>query len=73
MSEAENPPAKSGKHVQIGRLGGQRKRKRGKRRLAVEPGAAHARAEQEMGDRFQAGRRILSCELRMRQSPLIYA
>lgn len=59
MGETECAPAKASENVEIGSFRRKRKRQRGKRCLAVQPGAPHARAEQEVGDGFQAVRRIL--------------
>ena len=53
MRETEGLATKTCQHVQIGSFRRQRKRQRGQRRFAVQPGAAHVRAEQEMGDGFQ--------------------
>ena len=45
--------------VQIGCLGSKRESQRRKRRLTIEAGTSHARASQEMGNRFQAVECIL--------------
>ncbi len=54
MREAEGWAAEAAENIQIGSLCGERQHRRGQRRLAVEAGAAHACAGQEMGDRFQS-------------------
>ena len=53
MGESEGRAAEAAEDVQIGSLGGERERERGQRGLTIKSGAAHARARQEMGDRFQ--------------------
>jgi len=53
MGEGEGWTAEAAEDIKIGSLGGERQRKRGQRRLAVESGAAQACAGQEMGDGFQ--------------------
>ena len=44
-------------NIDVGSLGGKHHGRRGQRALAVEPGAAHARAGQKMSDRIQAAPR----------------
>ena len=59
MLKGRDRPLDRPQHVEISRLGRQHHRKRGQRGLAVEPGAAHARASQKMRDRFQVSPRQL--------------
>jgi len=51
--EGEGRPAEAAENIEVGGFGGQRERRRRKRGLAVEAGAAEVRAEEEMGDGFQ--------------------
>lgn len=51
--EAEGRTAEAAENVEVGRFRGERERSCGERGFAVQPGAAHIRAEQEMGDGFQ--------------------
>jgi hypothetical protein len=53
MLEAESSPPESPDHIEIRSLCGQSQRQRCQRCLAVEPGAAEARARQKMCYRFQ--------------------
>ena len=63
VSEAEGRAAHDARdYVEIRSLGGERQRERGQRGLAVEPGASHTSAGQEVSDRFQVVRRILASE-----------
>jgi hypothetical protein len=54
VGEAEGGAAESAKNVEVGSFRGEGKRERGQRGLAVESGASHASAGQEVGDGFQA-------------------
>ena len=51
--EREGGTTEAAKDIEVGRFRGQRERSRGQRGFAIETGAAHVRAEQEMGDGFQ--------------------
>src|SRR5450631_3701553 len=53
------PTNDSADDVEVGSFGGERERERGQRGLAVESGASHAGAGQEVGDGFQSVRGIL--------------
>ena len=52
MRKRENRTAESSQHVEIGRLGGQRHRRRGECSPAIETDPSHARAGKKMRDRF---------------------
>ena len=54
MSKSEGGAADSAEDVEIRGFSGECERKRGQRGLAIEPGASHAGAGQEVGDGFQA-------------------
>ena len=54
VSEGKRPPAKPTEHVEVRRLCRQGRGQRRQSSLAVEAGTAQARAEQKVGDRFQA-------------------
>lgn len=54
MSEAESWAAEAAEDIQIGSLCRERQHRCGQSCLAVEAGAAHAGASQEMGDWFQS-------------------
>ena len=60
VGECERLAAKASQHVQIGSFRCQRKRQRGQRRFAIQPGAAHTCAGQEMSERFQVLQKILA-------------
>jgi hypothetical protein len=53
VSETERVTTEAGEDVEIGSFGGEREGERGQRGLAIQPGAAHAGAGEEMGDGFQ--------------------
>ena len=61
MRETEGRAAEAAEDVEIGSLRGERESERGQRGLAVESGAAHARAGQEMGDWFQVLGILFGC------------
>ena len=54
VGKAERTAVEAGENIQIGSFGGERERERGQHSLAVQPGAAHAGAGEEMGEGFQA-------------------
>ena len=59
MREAKGRAADAAQDIEIRGFGGERERERGKGGLTIESGASHTRAGQEVGDRFQAVKRIL--------------
>ena len=59
VCESKSTSPELANDVQVGDLGSKRKRKRRQRRLTIEAGASHARAGQEVGNRFQAVECIL--------------
>jgi len=61
MGETEGRTAETAEYVEIGRLGGERKGERSQRSLAVESGAAQARAREEMRYGFQGLRILFGC------------
>ena len=54
MGEAEGWTAEAAEDVKVRSFGVEGQRERGQRGLAIEAGASHAGAGQEMGDGFQA-------------------
>jgi hypothetical protein len=64
MREPERRAAETAEDVQVWSFGGERERKRSQSSLAVEPGASQAGAGQEVGDGFQAVKRILWARVR---------
>jgi hypothetical protein len=54
MGETNCWSPETANNVEIRRFGRQSQRERGKRRFAIEPGAAHARASQKVSEGFQA-------------------
>jgi len=54
MGEAEDRSFEIADYIEIGRFRCERERGCGQRRLAVQPGTAHAGAGQEVGDGFQS-------------------
>src|ERR1700739_1619370 len=57
VREAERGTAEAAEDVQVWSFGGERERKSSQSSLAVEPGASHTGAGQEVGDGFQAVRK----------------
>jgi len=59
VREGESWTSEAAEDVEVGGFSGEREREGGQSGLAVEAGASQACAGQEVGDRFQAGRRIV--------------
>jgi hypothetical protein len=60
MREAKNPSLKLAEHIQIRRFSGQRNRRGGESRLAIQSGSPHAGAGQEVGNGFQSLMKLCS-------------
>ena|SRR5215471_147485 len=71
VCESKRASPELAKDVQVGGLGSKRKRKRRERRLAIEAGASHAGAGQEVGNRFHAVECILFSDAAFRHSALM--
>ncbi len=61
MGKAKDGPFEASENIEVRGFRGKRQRGSGERRFTVESGTSHARAGQEVSDRFQAASDAFLC------------